>query len=59
MALDTQTFGITRFCVATALDVAQREPDIFSKKKLSSARKVFLAGTNQLTAIKNTKTRNR
>lgn len=53
MALDTQQFGITRYWLSVALEVSQRTPDIFSKKNLSVARKLFLAGSNQLTAIKN------
>lgn len=52
MALDTQTFGITRHWLSVALDCIQRSPDIFSKRQLNYARKLFLAGTNQLDAIK-------
>lgn len=53
MALDTQKFGITRFWLSVALDASQRVPDIFSRRNLSAARKLFLAGGNQLTSIKN------
>ena len=53
MPLDTQTFGFTRYWLSVALDCVQHTPDIFSKKNLNVARKSFLAGSNQLIAIKN------
>ena len=54
MPLDTQEFGIKRFWLATALDHIPAIPDIFvPSKQLSQARKLFLAGKNQLAAIRN------
>jgi len=54
MPLDTQEFGIKRFWLATALDHVPAIPDIFvPSKQLSQARKLFLAGKNQLAAIRN------
>jgi hypothetical protein len=54
MALDTQQFGITRHWLATALHHVPAIPDIFVvSKQLSQARKLFLAGKNQLSAIRN------
>ena len=49
MALDTQTFGITRYWLSGALRLLVGEPDIFSNARLRDARKAFLAGeTNWL-----------
>ena len=52
MSLDTQTFGITRYWLSVALSRVPTAPDIFRKAQLSVARKAFLAGKNQLDAIK-------
>ena len=54
MPLDTQQFGITRYWLAAALANVPAVPDIFVvSKQLSQARKLFLAGKNQLAAIRN------
>lgn len=54
MSLDTQTFGITRYWLTTAIKHIPVSPDVFLKsKQLSHARKLFLAGANQLPAIRN------
>lgn len=53
MALDTQTFGITRYWLSVALQLLMSEADIFTNARLRDARKAFLAGKNQLAAIKN------
>jgi hypothetical protein len=54
MPLDTQQFGVTRYWLAAALNHVPAIPDIFvPSKQLSQARKLFLAGKNQLTAIRN------
>ena len=53
MSLDTQTFGITQHWLSVALMELPSSPDIFTSAKLSVARKAFLAGSRQLTAIKN------
>ena len=53
MSLDTQTFGITQHWLSVALQELPSTPDIFTSSKLSLARKAFLAGSRQLTAIKN------
>jgi hypothetical protein len=54
MALDTQQFGITRYWLSTALKNVPGTPDVFvTSKQLSHARKLFLAGKNQLSAIRN------
>ncbi len=53
MPLDTQSFGFKRDWLATALQRLPIDSDIFSKAQLSEARKAFLAGSNQLSAIKN------
>lgn len=53
MPLDTQSFGMTRHWLATALSRVAVDPDIFAAARLSDARKGFLAGKNQLAAIKN------
>jgi len=52
MSLDTQQFGLTRYWLAVALAQIPTYPDIFSAAQLSVARKAFLAGKNQLTAVK-------
>jgi hypothetical protein len=54
MPLDTQQFGITRYWLSTALKQIPATPDVFvTSKQLSQARKMFLAGKNQLSAIRN------
>ena len=54
MPLDTQQFGITRHWLSTALKQIPATPDVFVvSKQLSQARRMFLAGKNQLTAIRN------
>lgn len=53
MTLDTQTFGITRHWLSVALSTIPVEPSLFAGKSLSQSRKTFLAGKNQLNAIKN------
>lgn len=53
MPLDTQSFGMTRHWLSTALSRVPVDSDIFSAARLSDARKGFLAGKNQLAAIKN------
>jgi hypothetical protein len=53
MALDTQKFAITRYWLSVALESVQTMPDIFSRGKLNVARKLYLAGSNQIIAIKN------
>jgi hypothetical protein len=54
MPLDTQEFGIKRYWLSAALSHIPATPDIFVlSKQLSQARKLFLAGKNQLTAIRN------
>ena len=53
-ALDTQSFPLKKFWVAAALDITRTNPTIYSAKaELSNFRKIFLAGTNQRSAIKN------
>jgi hypothetical protein len=53
MPLDTQQFGITRHWLAAALNHIPGTPDIFvPSKQLSQARKLFLAGKNQVAAIR-------
>lgn len=54
MSLDTQQFGISRYWLAAALKHVPAIPDIFvASKQLSQARKLFLAGKNQLAAVRN------
>jgi|GEM_PF-5307453 len=54
MPLDTQQFGITRYWLAAALNHVPAMPDVFvASKQLSQARKLFLAGKNQLAAVRN------
>ena len=53
MPLKNDTFGLTRHWLSVALRRLPEHPDLFAKKNLSLARKAFLAGDNQLTAIKN------
>ncbi len=54
MPLDTQQFGISRYWLSTAVKHIPATPDIFvPSKQLSQARKLFPAGKNQLSAIRN------
>ena len=54
MPLDTQKFPIKRHWLSTALKQIPATPDVFvASKQLSQARKMFLAGSVQLTAIRN------
>jgi hypothetical protein len=54
MSLDTQQFGMTRHWLSVALQNIQAYPDLFvASRQLSKARKLFLAGSKQLIAIKN------
>lgn len=54
MPLDTQEFGIKRYWLSAAINHIPAIPDIFvPSKQLSQARKLFLAGKNQVTAIRN------
>jgi hypothetical protein len=53
MSLKNDTFGLTRYWLSVAVRRLPEQPDLFAKKSLNLARKAFLAGDNQLTAIKN------
>lgn len=53
MSLDTQTFGISRYWLSSALTKLPSNPELFSACSLCTARKTFLAGKNQVAAIKN------
>jgi hypothetical protein len=53
MSLDTQTFGISRYWLSSALTKLPSNPELFSASSLCTARKTFLAGKNQVAAIKN------
>lgn len=53
MSLDTQTFGISRYWLSVALAKLPSHPELFSTTALCEARKAFLAGKNQVAAIKN------
>ncbi|MBX3399560.1 MAG: DUF4007 family protein [Gemmataceae bacterium] len=53
MPLKNDSFGFSRYWMLAACKQLPLQPDLFSSKKMESARKVFLAGSNQLTAIKN------
>lgn len=54
MPLDTQQFGISRYWLSTAIKHVPIAPDIFNtNRQLNKARKAFLAGKNQLSAIRN------
>src|SRR5262245_34724460 len=51
--LKNDKFGFKRYWLLVALKEIPRQPEIFANKNLSEARKAFLAGKNQLVAIKN------
>jgi hypothetical protein len=53
MALDTQTFPMSRWWAQAGLQAVKSNPAIFSKACLRTARRDLLAGTNMLPAIKN------
>ena len=53
MPLDTQTFGMSRYWLTVALDILPRQPELLTPRSLCEARKAFLAGKNQITAIRN------
>lgn len=53
MSLDTQTFGISRYWLSSALTKLPSNPELFSASSICTARKAFLAGKNQVAAIKN------
>lgn len=53
MALDTQSFGLTRWWAQKALSLVQINGSIFSSSSLRQARREFIAGKNQIQAIKN------
>lgn len=53
MSLDTQSFGISRYWLSAALGRLPSQPELFTTNALCDARKAFLAGKNQVAAIKN------
>ena len=53
MSLKNDKFPIKRYWLSSAFIVLAEMPDIFSSRRLGTARKRFLAGDNQLTAIRN------
>lgn len=53
MSLDTQSFGMRRHWLAVALNGLPSNPKLLTPKELCTARKAFLAGKNQVAAIKN------
>ena len=53
MSLDTQTFAITRYWLSVALTKIPGQPELFASTSLCEARKSFLAGKNQVAAIRN------
>lgn len=53
MALDTQSFSISRWWAQAGLQAVQSNPAIFSTVNRRAARRDLLAGTNMLPAIKN------
>lgn len=53
MSLKNDTFPIKRYWLSTALNVLVEMPDAFTSPRFRDARKRFLAGGNQLTAIRN------
>jgi hypothetical protein len=53
MSLDTQSFGISRYWLSAALNKLPSRPELFKPADLCDARKTFLAGKNQVAAIKN------
>ena len=53
MSLDTQSFGISRYWLSASLSRLPSHPELFTPGALCDARKAFLAGKNQVAAIKN------
>ncbi len=53
MSLDTQTFGLSRYWLSAALTKLPSNPELFSASSICTARKTFLAGKNQVAAIRN------
>lgn len=53
MPLKNDSFGFSRYWMMAACKELPLQADLFSSKKMPTARKAFLAGSNQLTAIKN------
>jgi hypothetical protein len=53
MSLKNDTFPIKRYWLSAAFSVLGEMPDAFTSSRLREARKRFLAGGNQLTAIRN------
>jgi hypothetical protein len=53
MSLDTQSFGISRYWLSATLNKLPGHPGLFATSSLCDARKIFLAGKNQVAAIKN------
>jgi hypothetical protein len=53
MALKNDSFGFSRYWLMTAFRELPLQPDILTPKKMAVSRKAFLAGNNQLVAIKN------
>ncbi len=51
--LKNDKFGFKRYWLLVALKELPKQPEIFGSKYLHDARKAFLAGKNQLVAIKN------
>jgi len=53
MSLKTDTFPLKRLWLEHAISTIPKNKMIFSSAHISDARKIFLAGSNQLTAIQN------
>lgn len=53
MALDTQSFPLKTNWLVSAFSIIPATGDVFTKHSLDVGRKAFLAGKNQLAAIKN------
>jgi len=52
MSLKTDSFPVKKHWLSAGLKAVPSNPKIFSKAALSDARKIFLAGDNQLTAVR-------
>lgn len=53
MPIDTQTFALSKWWMRAGLELVQKNNAIFSAPNLREARREFIAGKNQLNAIKN------
>ena len=53
MSLKNDTFPLKRHWLSSAFSVVPEIPDVFAASRLHDARRRFLAGDNQLTAIRN------